>query len=90
MYAPGTQGIVAAPGGYAVFTTPAIGVILYRYGQGQFQPATQAAYQGGADLLRIVVGVVLEVVAVGGIAVKVIVRIGSLNLPSPAPCPGTA
>jgi len=84
----GTYGVIEAPGGYAVFAAPAIGVILYRYRPGQFRPATQAAAQGTGGLLQIVVGAVDIIVIVGGIIVKVIEGIGSLNpAPSP-PCTG--
>ena len=46
----GVSGVVAAPGGYAVFASPQPGIILYQLMEGDFQPQ-QAAQPGFAQQL---------------------------------------
>jgi RHS repeat-associated protein len=83
--APGTRGIVTAPGGYAVFASPANGVILYRLYRGRFRPAASQSTDCSAAALEH--AVVTVVVTVFGIVVWVggqILSPGSSDNPAPA------
>ena len=78
--APGTSGIISAPGGYAVFASPAPGIILYRKFNGMYKPAP--AHNVTCSATQVVFGLVSVVITVFGMIIDVVTSPGLSDSPA--------